>query len=215
MEVSGSRCQLLGRPAATSTIVYRCRLLSKAPQPPGVLPWELHFGVYVFGFFIGGGDEPAALLRSLLLLAGDVHPNPGPSWPCPACSRSAARGSVLCTSCNQWWHLTCAGVRYKANLARGWTWPTCQRCLTHVIPSSTASLPATGSPRSLTAAATSHPIGSSVGSTTGNLPQNVNPSLKILQFNVAGLRSRETVRLSYSSFFKTKRLMWPASKRQT
>ena len=86
VKVSGSRCQLLGRSAATSTIVYRCRLLSKAPQPPGVLPWELHFGVFVFGFLIGGGDEPAALLRSLLLLAGDVHPNPGPSWPCPLSS---------------------------------------------------------------------------------------------------------------------------------
>jgi len=41
VEVSGSRCQLLGQSAATSSTVYRCRLLSKAPQrcnPPQSYP---------------------------------------------------------------------------------------------------------------------------------------------------------------------------------
>jgi len=49
-------------------------------------------------FLLSGNSAPATFLRSLLLLAGDIHPNPGPVWPCPACSRNAARGSVLCTS---------------------------------------------------------------------------------------------------------------------
>ena len=47
----------------------------------------------------------------LLLISGDIHPNPGPIDPCFVGSRRVTWGdrSVQCTNCSFWVHLSCSG----------------------------------------------------------------------------------------------------------
>ena len=59
-----------------------------------------------------GPDYDPLLL--LLALAGDVHPNPGPSrYPCSVCFKSVtSQGtSYLCTRCSYWVHSRCSGLQ--------------------------------------------------------------------------------------------------------
>ena len=70
-----------------------------------------------------GPDYDPLLL--LLALAGDVHPNPGPStYPCSVCFRNVtSQGtSYLCTRCSHWVHSRCSGLRNAADYrkANGW-----------------------------------------------------------------------------------------------
>ena len=59
----------------------------------------------------------------LLLMAGDIHPNPGPTakYPCPVCARDVtSRGvSYRCTRCTGWVHPNCSGLlnaaQYRIN----------------------------------------------------------------------------------------------------
>ena len=75
------------------------------------------------------GNDPLLLL---LALAGDVHPNPGPStYPCSVCFRNVtSQGtSYLCTRCSHWVHSRCSGLRNAADYrkANGWI---CIACMT-------------------------------------------------------------------------------------
>ena len=57
-------------------------------------------------------------LLLLLALAGDVHPNPGPSrYPCSVCFKNVtSQGtSYLCTRCSHWVHSRCSGLRNAAD----------------------------------------------------------------------------------------------------
>ena len=77
-----------------------------------------------------GPDYDPLLL--LLALAGDVHPNPGPStYPCSVCFRNVtSQGtSYLCTRCSHWLHSRCSGLRNAADYrkANGWI---CTACMT-------------------------------------------------------------------------------------
>ena len=64
-------------------------------------------------------------LHLLLVLAGDVHPNPGPSgYPCSVCFKNVtSQGtSYLCTRCSHWVHSRCSSLRNAADYckANGW-----------------------------------------------------------------------------------------------
>ena len=77
-----------------------------------------------------GPDYDPLLL--LLALAGDVHPNPGPSrYPCSVCFKNVtSQGtSYLCTRCSHWVHSRCSGLRNAADYrkANGWI---CTACMT-------------------------------------------------------------------------------------
>ena len=77
-----------------------------------------------------GPDYDPLLL--LLALAGDVHPNPGPSrYPCSVCFKNVtSQGtSYLCTRCSHWVHSRCSGLRNAAvyRKANGWI---CTACMT-------------------------------------------------------------------------------------
>ena len=50
-------------------------------------------------------------------LAGDVHPNPGPSqagikFPCGECQKSVRsnQDAILCATCDHWFHARCIGM---------------------------------------------------------------------------------------------------------
>ena len=77
-----------------------------------------------------GPDYDPLLL--LLALAGDVHPNPGPStYPCSVCFRNVTSqgSSYLCTRCSHWVHSRCSSLRNAADYrkANGWI---CTACMT-------------------------------------------------------------------------------------
>ena len=77
-----------------------------------------------------GPDYDPLLL--LLALAGDVHPNPGPSrYPCLVCFKNVtSQGtSYLCTRCSHWVHSRCSGLRNAADYRKvsGWI---CTACMT-------------------------------------------------------------------------------------
>ena len=50
------------------------------------------------------------LIHLLLLMSGNVYPNPGPIFPCSACAENVTwRGkSVQCCACSKWVHLRCS-----------------------------------------------------------------------------------------------------------
>ena len=55
---------------------------------------------------------PLLLIFMLLLISGDIYPNPGPIDPCSVCSRKVTwrNRSVQCTKCSLWAHLSCSGL---------------------------------------------------------------------------------------------------------
>ena len=71
-------------------------------------------------------------LLLLLALAGDVHPNPGPSrYPCSVCFKNVTSQGTnyLCTRCSHWVDSRCSGLRNAADYrkANGWI---CTACMT-------------------------------------------------------------------------------------
>ena len=77
-----------------------------------------------------GPDYDPLLL--LLALAGDVNPNPGPSWyPCSVCFKNVTGQGTnyLCTRCSHWVHSRWSGLRNTADYckANGWI---CTACMT-------------------------------------------------------------------------------------
>ena len=67
----------------------------------------------------------------LLLISGDIHPNPGSIDPCSVCSRRVTWGnrSIQCTNCSLWVHLSCSGLSpadfRKISPGHSWTCPMC------------------------------------------------------------------------------------------
>ena len=71
-------------------------------------------------------------LLVLLAVAGDVHPNPGPSrYPCSACFKNVTSQdtSYLCTRSSHWVHSRCFGLRNAADYRKSNGW-TCTACIT-------------------------------------------------------------------------------------
>ena len=69
------------------------------------------------------------LILLLLLMSGNVHPNPGPIFPCSVCAGNVTwRGkSVLCCTCSKWVHLRCSQLSLSKFRALGsshsWSFP--------------------------------------------------------------------------------------------
>ena len=68
------------------------------------------------------------LLILLLLMSGNVYPNPGPIFPCSVCAGNVTwRGkSVQCCTCSKWLHLRCSQLSLSQFRALGsshsWSW---------------------------------------------------------------------------------------------
>ena len=100
----------------TPSIFFRTSL----PRP-SFHPKPLHYSSH----------SPLILISMLLLISGDIHPNPGPIDPCSVCSRRVTWGnrSIQCTNCSLWVHLSCSGLSpadfRKISPGNSWTCPMC------------------------------------------------------------------------------------------
>ena len=82
------------------------------------------------------------LLILLLLMSGNVHPNPGPIFPCSLCAGNVPwRGkSLQCCICSKWVYLRCSQLflsKFRA-LGSSHSW-SCPPCRNTVTPSSDSS----------------------------------------------------------------------------
>ena len=82
------------------------------------------------------------IILLLLLMSGNVHPNPGPIFSCSVCAGNVTwRGkSVLCCTCSKWVHLRCSQFsrsKFRA-LGSSHSW-SCFPCRNTVTPSSDSS----------------------------------------------------------------------------
>ena len=70
------------------------------------------------------------LILLLLLMSGNVRPNPGPISPCSVC----AEKSVQCCACSKWVHLRCSQLSSSKFRALGsshsWSYPHCRNTVT-------------------------------------------------------------------------------------
>ena len=82
------------------------------------------------------------LLILLLLMSGNVHPNPGPIFPCSVCAGNVTwQGkSVQCCACSKWVHLRCSQLSLSKFRALGsshsWSCPPCRNTVTLFLDSS-------------------------------------------------------------------------------
>ena len=85
----------------------------------------------------------------LLLMAGNIHPNPGPTakYPCPVYTRDVTtRGvSYQCTRCSGWLHAKCSRLLNAAQYWRNKDW-TCDPCSASKTKQSTSPPPSTPAP---------------------------------------------------------------------
>ena len=82
--------------------------------------------------------SPLILIAMLLLISGDIHPNPGPIDPCSVCSRRVTwrNRSIQCTNCSLWVHFSCSGLSPadfpKISPGHSWTCPMCPSSSQHL-----------------------------------------------------------------------------------
>ena len=167
------------------------------------------------------------LILLLLLMSGNVHPNPGPIFPCSVCTGNVTwRGkSVQCCAYSKWVHLRCSQLflsKFRAlGSSHSWSCPPCRITVTSSLNSSgmytstvqsgPASANAALSPHSRLQ--TSYPSSAHhISSPSALPPPSLAPgypsappastppdSLRVLQWNAGGLRARSTELLHFLS----------------
>ena len=96
----------------------------------------LLFSLLLFLFSYPSLALPRLLILLLLLMSGNVHPNPGPIFPCSVCAGNVTwRGkSVQWCACSKWVHLRCSQLSLSQFRALGsshsWSCPPCRITLT-------------------------------------------------------------------------------------
>ena len=71
------------------------------------------------------------LIFLLLLMSGNVHPNPGPIFPCSVCAGNVTcrDKSVQCRTCSKWVHLRCSQLSLSKfrtlDSSHSWSFPPC------------------------------------------------------------------------------------------
>ena len=169
------------------------------------------------------------LILLLLLMSGNVHPNPGPIFPCSVCAGNVTwRGkSVQCCACSKWVHLRCLQLSLSNFRALGsshsWSCPLCRNTVTPPSsdPSGTYTSTVESGPPSANAALLPHPRLQTSYLPSAHLifpspalpPPSLAPgytsappasspppdSLRVLQWNAGGLRARSTELLHFLS----------------
>ena len=161
-------------------------------------------------------------------MSGNVHPNPGPIFPCSVCTGNMTwrSRSVLCCTCSKWVHLRCSQLSFSKfrPLGSSHSW-SCPPCRNTVTPSSDSSDMYTSTvqsgPPSTDAALSPHPrlqtsyppSAPSISSPSAPSPPSLAPghpstppafspppdSLRVLQWNAGGIQARSTELLHFLS----------------
>ena len=168
------------------------------------------------------------ILLLLLLMSGNVHPNPGPIFPCSVCAGNVIwrSKSVLCRTCSKWVHLRCSQLSLSKFRALGsshsWSCPPCRNTVTPSSDSSDThtSTVQSGTPSTDAALSrhlrlqTSYPTSAhSIFPSSAPSPPSLAPghfsmppasspppdSLRVLQWNAGGLQARSTELLHFLS----------------
>ena len=94
-------------------------------------------------FFLLFSPAPLRLpILLLFLMSGNVHPKPGPIFPCSVCTGNVTwRGkSVQCCACSKWVHIRCSQLSLSQFRALGsshsWSCPPCRITVTPSLDSS-------------------------------------------------------------------------------
>ena len=119
----GRSCLLVTNGAATvqPTQAPLETILKARTQPGSTFPQD--------GFFLADSGT-TAYLSQLLLRAGDIKTNPGPTL-CGSCKKRVGGNSIKCTWCEQWIHQKCSGLSRKdiTQLAKANTYAfECNNC---------------------------------------------------------------------------------------
>ena len=94
------------------------------------------FSLFLFLFSCPSLALLRLLILLLLLMSGNVHPNPGPIFPCSVCAGNVIwRGkSVQCCACSKWVHLRCSQLSSSKFRTLGsshsWSCPLCRNTVT-------------------------------------------------------------------------------------
>ena len=95
------------------------------------------FSLFLFLFSFPFLALLCLLILLLLLMSGNVHPNPGPIFPCSVCAGNVTwRGkSVQCCACSKWVHLRCSQLSLSKFRALGSSHScSCPLCRNTVTP---------------------------------------------------------------------------------
>ena len=177
-------------------------------------------------FFCPSLGRLCLLILLLLLMSGNVRPNPGPIFPCSVCAGNVTwQGkSVQCCTCSIWVHLRCSQLslsKFRAlDSCHSWSCQHCRNTVTFSLDSSVMynSTAQSGHP-SANAALPPHPVSKPLIPVDPFCIFSLCPhhrpllmavflrffpplppdSLKILQSNTAGLRARSTELLHFLS----------------
>ena len=92
------------------------------------------FSLFLFHFSCPSLALLRILILLLLLMSGNVHPNPGPIFPCSVCAGNVTwlGKSVQCCACSKWVHLKCSQLslsQFKAlGSSHSWSQPLPNHC---------------------------------------------------------------------------------------
>ena len=111
------------------------------PQKGSTQHLQNRSSVFTFSFLLPY-SYLLRLLILLLLMSGNVHPDPGPIFPCSVCAGNVTwwGKSVQCCTCSEWVHLRCSQLslsKFRA-LGSSHSW-SCFPCRNTVTPSSDSS----------------------------------------------------------------------------
>ena len=92
----------------TSSIISTCGRVTPTMCSSGLIPTVLYL-CCLYSYLYQ---------QTLILQAGDVETNPGPRaprFPCGECNKACssyrgAKASILCDTCNAWFHADCIGI---------------------------------------------------------------------------------------------------------
>ena len=92
--------------------------------------------VFAFSFLLPYSCPSWFLILLLLLMSGNVHPNPGPIFPCSVCAGNVIWWGkpVQCCTCSKWVPLRCSQLSLSNFRALGsshfWSCPPCRNTVT-------------------------------------------------------------------------------------
>jgi hypothetical protein len=148
-------------------------------------------------FFSDGGlgDPAARSLYLLILLGGDIKPNPGPITLCPTCAKRTTSScvggrSVFCNNCRCWFHLTCTSLPTLRHYTSSWNCSLCRPVTITSAPQVQQHTPAPPQPPGPLPGPPSPPHPVPPDRPKASTPPTRHQNLNILQLDIDGLRTK-------------------------